>query len=241
MQTQLNLKTLAAVSLAASTEETRFYLNGVLVQCRADHVMYVATDGHRLIVVREAVDNTSNETGVLTGDFIIPNDVCKAFKIKKRRYEYEEIAILSYVSATELKLQPLGENATIFKPIDGTYPDYRRVIPKELSGKTDYSKLSRDNVGDDFGVTYNPKYLADFAKFGEIMGAGNGRLAYNSDGPAGVIFSDDRILAVLMPMRGDTQPELQASFSRRRAAVLGEPIEAKEPVEATTEETRQAA
>jgi DNA polymerase III sliding clamp (beta) subunit (PCNA family) len=44
----LNVSYLRAALLSASTEETRYYLRGVQILRRGDHLRITATDGHRL-------------------------------------------------------------------------------------------------------------------------------------------------------------------------------------------------
>jgi DNA polymerase III sliding clamp (beta) subunit (PCNA family) len=215
MNTQLNLRILAAVAAIASKEETHFYLQGVLVECRPDHVMYVATDGHRLIAVRDNVAEEGQEPNQLVGDWIIPAEICRAFKVSKSRYTSFELGLLSK-DGEGLRLQQAAGICQVFKPIDGTFPDWRRIVPAELSGKIEF--IERDKAA---AVTFNPTYLADFAKFGDMMATGKHNVALNSDGPAVVIFPDERILALLMPMRADTQAKLADAFTARKAFVLG--------------------
>lgn len=215
--TPINLRTLHAVSLASSTEETRYYLGGVLVQCRADSVTYVATDSHRLLVVRDMLAD-GQEPNALLGNYIIPLPICRAFKPGKGRHRAGAADVAEMTKqGEELRLQH-GSAAQVFKPIDGSFPDWARVVPMQLSGQTDHV---RKTGSDATGITFNPSYVSDFAKFGEIMDCGKPQLAFNSDGPAAVIFSDARVLGILMPIRASTQPELQAMFADRRDFVLG--------------------
>lgn len=230
MQTQINLRTLAAVSLASSTEETRFYLGGVLIQCRADRVTYVATDGHRMMVVRHDLDlkprtqagvgvGAPDEPNTLLGDFIIPTAVCRTFKPGKGKHK---AGAFDYAKLTqngvELRLESCN-GVQVFKPVDGQFSDWSRVVPLELSGLTDFSKKE----GKVSGVDFNPAYVSDFVKAGEIMDIGKPMLAFNSCGPAAVLFTDNRVLGILMPRRASTQAELQAKFADVRAFVLAEP------------------
>lgn len=217
--TQLNLRTLNAVCLMASKEETRYYLNGVLIQCRADHVLYVATDGHRMMVVRDniAEGQVANE---LLGDFIIPTEICRAYKPRKGRAGIEDVGLLSQDGA-ELRLQRVGEGASIFKPVDGTFPDYARVIPTELTGLTDWTEKGAKEAT---GIAFNPAYVSDFAKFGEVMECGKPWLAYNSGAPAAVIYTDaPHVLGVLMPIHAFNQSELKAKHAERLAFILAAP------------------
>ena len=50
---ELNIRLLKAVALAASTEQTRYYLNGVNLEFNADSVIMCATDGKKLIAGKQ--------------------------------------------------------------------------------------------------------------------------------------------------------------------------------------------
>lgn len=217
MQTSINLRTLHAASLCASTEQTRFYLGGVLIECAADHVIYAATDCHRMIAIRENLDTADKEyvPNTLLGHWIVPTETCRAHKIKKG-WRARDHALLAKDGDISLRITG-DEGVRVFTPIDGTFPDWRQVIPATLSGSTD----EKGKDGKIEGVTFNPRYVSEFAKIGEILEAGNAQLAFNGTSPAGVVFYNENILAVLMPMRGDTQAELATLFAARKAFVRG--------------------
>ncbi len=181
----IRLQALAAISLVSSTEETRYYLNGVLIEIEPRTVTYVATDGHRLAAYRhELAENEPDNT--LLGDFIIPNAHCKPFKFTPKGLQLDPRATLSSDDGKSLELA-YDVNAVRFAPIDGTFPDWRRVCPMTVDGKT---------------AQFNPDYWASFKKLGEMMGAGKvPGLAHNGDSPAIVSWSDPMLFGVLMPMR----------------------------------------
>jgi DNA polymerase-3 subunit beta len=220
--TTLNLKTLAAVNLFASNESTRYYLNGVLVEARADHVMYVATDGHRMMAYRENLEPLEeNAAPRLTGDFIIPSDVCKRLKPKSAKYSYQETANLTREGDAALRLTTLDGTAHIFKPIDGTYPDWRRVVPETLSGNV---TIEANDKRASQGICFNPDYLVSFKKFAETTGTTYCGIACNGGDPAGIVFSDENAFGVLMPMRAETQAELVSRWNWRRIVALQIPV-----------------
>lgn len=214
MTTQINLRTLAAVSLVASNEETRYYLNGVLIEARADSVTYVATDGHRLIAVRDDLAKDAPRNDVI-GAWIVPADTCRALKPKKSKYTFDTAELT--LEGENLRFQGVS-GISVFKPIDGSFPDWRRVINSSLSGRMDFKGK---NDKETQGITFNFDYLADFAKFARMMGIyAYPHLAPNDSGPVGVIFGDaDHILAALMPVRGSSQSALQAMWETRVARV----------------------
>jgi DNA polymerase-3 subunit beta len=105
---------------AISTEETRYYLNGIYLHAtKADEVPViraVATDGHRLarmeMVLPEGAAGMPRKT---------------VLELRKLIEENEDEVQLG-LGETKIRLA-VGEAALTSKLIDGTFPDYDRVIP----------------------------------------------------------------------------------------------------------------
>ena len=106
---------------AISTEETRYYLNGIFVHAVDDVLKAAATDGHRL--ARVTVPLPDGAAGM--PDVIIPRK-CVA-ELRKLLDEVDGTVELS-LSATKIRFG-LGAAVLTSKLIDGTFPDYNRVIP----------------------------------------------------------------------------------------------------------------
>ncbi|HZG09788.1 MAG TPA: DNA polymerase III subunit beta [Allosphingosinicella sp.] len=109
---------------AISTEETRYYLNGIFlhVSDEAQPVMKAAaTDGHRL--ARVTVPRPAGAEGM--PDVIIPRKC-----VAELRKLLDEVDGTVQVSLSETKIRfGLGTAILTSKLIDGTFPDYSRVIP----------------------------------------------------------------------------------------------------------------
>jgi DNA polymerase-3 subunit beta len=110
---------------AISTEETRYYLNGIYLHTIdvLGHTMLraVATDGHRLARVEtDAPEGSSGMPGV-----IVPR---KAVSEILKLVESGSDTVAIELSATKIRLT-FGEVVLTSKLIDGTFPDYQRVIP----------------------------------------------------------------------------------------------------------------
>jgi len=109
---------------AISTEETRFYLNGIYVHAAEDKdktLRAVATDGHRLARYDlELPDGAAGMPGV-----IIPR---KTIAELRRLLEDAEGAIEIALSDTKIQFNFSGVELTS-KLIDGSFPEYQRVIP----------------------------------------------------------------------------------------------------------------
>lgn len=111
---------------AISTEETRYYLNGIYLHTatRDDGAMLraVATDGHRLAQVDLPLPSgAEGMPGV-----IIPR---KTVNELHRLLEASAGAVNVSVSDTKVRFE-IGTVTLTSKLIDGTFPDYARVIPQ---------------------------------------------------------------------------------------------------------------
>ncbi len=110
---------------AISTEETRYYLNGIYLHAaEADGVPMlraVATDGHRLAQVDCPLpDGAASMPGV-----IVPR---KAVIEVRRLLDQVDGSVEVSLSETKIRFA-FGKSVLTTKLIDGTFPDYQRVIP----------------------------------------------------------------------------------------------------------------
>jgi len=109
---------------AISTEETRYYLNGIYVHAVSEgdeKLRAVATDGHRL--ARAEVDLPEGANG-------IPGVIVPRKTVAELRKLIDETDGSVKVSLSDTKVRfDFDEAVLISKLIDGTFPDYERVIP----------------------------------------------------------------------------------------------------------------
>jgi len=110
---------------AISTEETRYYLNGVYMHVAdaegAKVLRCVATDGHRLA----RIDAPLPEGAAAMPGVIVPRKT-----VGELRKLLEDDATEVTVSVSETKVRFATPDITLTsKVIDGTFPDYSRVIP----------------------------------------------------------------------------------------------------------------
>jgi DNA polymerase-3 subunit beta len=123
MQYEIDLRAIKAASFAMSSEETRYYLKGVNIEISAAHgILAIATDGHRLIAMQAAPTPQA-----ITGDreIIIPAETVKRIKINRR---YSD-GILRDMGNGQWQIEHDGQ-IWAFQPIDGSFPAWRRVLPK---------------------------------------------------------------------------------------------------------------
>jgi DNA polymerase III subunit beta len=123
---------------AISTEETRYYLNGIYFHTIAADggtmLRAVATDGHRLARVEMAApQGAEGMPGI-----IVPR---KAVAEIQKLVEDADTEVAVELSASKIRLTFNGVVLTS-KLIDGTFPDYQRVIP---SGNDKRLTVERDD------------------------------------------------------------------------------------------------
>jgi DNA polymerase-3 subunit beta len=106
---------------AISSEETRYYLMGIFLHVIDDQLRAAATDGHRL--ARVTVGKPDGADGM--PDVIVPR---KAVQELYRLLEELEGTVEISLSPTKIRFG-LGSAILTSKLIDGTFPDYNRVIP----------------------------------------------------------------------------------------------------------------
>jgi DNA polymerase-3 subunit beta len=115
-------KLITHVAFAASTEESRPILNGVLWELRPDRMRMVATNGHRLA----RMDVPTATAGGAHADLIVPPKALE--QIRKLFSAEDEVE----VARSENHLGFRSPTTQVFtRLIEGPYPNYEQVIPRE--------------------------------------------------------------------------------------------------------------
>jgi DNA polymerase-3 subunit beta len=179
---------LKAALICASTEQVRYYLCGVYVDPKG---FLVSTDGHRAFVGKIDL------TGIPAFDgWIICRDVLKR-------------ALTGYKADT-ITIAPDRVGNSLCQPIDGSYPDWRRVVPSDLTGVT---------------AQFNHTYVADMGKIGMLLRGQrkpslDAHIHHNGEGPAAITFPEvDDCFAVLMPIRAHHSDNGAEAWNARRALI----------------------
>jgi DNA polymerase-3 subunit beta len=129
VSTRLFREMIEKTSFAASNEESRYHLNGILLaqikQGGKETLRMVATDGHRLSLFDR---ENQKIRGIEEKGIIIPKKgVLEVKKIIGDRDGEEEMGI--YFNATHGFFKT-GKSLTAIRLIDGEFPEYEQVIPK---------------------------------------------------------------------------------------------------------------
>lgn len=175
-----------AAHIFASTEETRYYLNGVYVEPHPKGgVTMTATDGHRLACIYDR-DGSTDRPLILTFD---KKDLAK-LKPSPSTENHELVTSGSEMTHGKFRIDlntEKGEAKSCFfaSEIDGTFPAYKKVIA--------HFKTDRKPCGE---VGFNAKYLGDFGTAATMIGCALG-FGARSPGIGMAIGDDDKSPALI--------------------------------------------
>ena len=119
---------------AITGEDTRYFLNGALFVLRGDSMSLVATDGHRLALVstqRENANAADEEMKV-----ILPRKTL--FELSRLLGEGD--GALHFEKGENHLFFDVGGRVLISRAIDGQFPAYERVIPKNNDKRIEFEK-----------------------------------------------------------------------------------------------------
>jgi DNA polymerase-3 subunit beta len=177
---------------AISTEETRYYLNGIYLHVagsgNSQTLRAVATDGHRLAQVElPAPAGAAGMPGI-----IVPR---KTVGEVQRLIEDSEIEVAIELSQTKIRFA-IGDVVLTSKLIDGTFPDYGRVIP----------------VGNDKELTVDKADFEAAVDRVSTISSERGRAVKLSLSP-GASGSGRLVLSVTNPDSGSATEELEVEYA----------------------------
>lgn len=226
-QCKVSAKAYAAVMLAVSTEKTRYYLNGVLIEpCPIGGVNLVATNGHLIIAVHDKDGETNGkwicpvpsqmrqfllanleprpDPEEMDGDFYAnePGIATTPEKRKPDRINFD--GHMASITAPEHAWQEKSPVEVVMaakaQAIDGTFPNWAAVVPRPTEGGPSAPAFT-------VAARYTTKLSRAASIWTERLGAGVRVRGIDKHGPvlAGA-FENEDILMVLMPIRDDAPP-----------------------------------
>jgi DNA polymerase-3 subunit beta len=129
---QKSLKEMLEMSLfAVSRDETRYILNGVLIELREKYIKAVATDGRRLALI----ETQGNFPQKINKKIIIPSKTAQ--ELMRNLSCDGEVRIV--FSENQVCFE-FGNIVLTTRLIEGEFPDYNKVIPKEEKDKIQVNK-----------------------------------------------------------------------------------------------------
>jgi DNA polymerase-3 subunit beta len=131
------------VSYAQSSDETRYILNGVYINFKEGRLTLVATDGRRLAKVEKATEVPEKSTGsIILPAKTVAELVRLLDKGEKVQVSFNERRASFQIGTEKVAESGLSDQVYLFsKVVDGNYPNYSQVIPKETAQRI---KLDRE-------------------------------------------------------------------------------------------------
>lgn len=154
-------------------KDIRYYLNGVLVQVHENRLRLVATDGHVMGIYQDEIASDDSF------QIVIPNEIIS--KLDKKQNN-----ILTNADGV-WKIDNIS-----FAPIDGQYPDYMRVLPRE--------PLTKEMA------QFNPDFITRFHKVAKGFGFKAGLLGITHNGQNAALVDIGmplNFVGIMMPLRSD--------------------------------------
>jgi len=139
LNSKILFKLIDKTKFAISNEETRYFLNGLYFNVNNENskniITLVGTDGHRLAKFSHEIDAKINQVSGV----IIPKKTI--YELSKLLSEIDDDIHIS-ISSNKIVFI-IDKIIFISKLIDGSFPDYKRVIPND---NTNILKIKRDNL-----------------------------------------------------------------------------------------------
>lgn len=207
---------------AMAIQDVRHYLTGLLIEIEGDKLTAVATDGHRLAVAYQTLDEAYDETKV-----IIPNKAVGGLDklltdLLKSNDENGEVVSLGLDEEFLTVNVSFGQMAVSLtaRLIEGKFPDYRRVLPKDNDKVAIFNKDSMVevlrrvavvNTKDSPGVLLNfeKAEVLDVVSTNREQDEAREELSVNYTGePIEISFNEAYLRAVLNVLDGDIRLEM---------------------------------
>ena len=186
----INVKLLAACNFLSSTEETRHYLRGVNLVARHGDLYLIATTGAGLLIARQSIEDTA----INFENCIIPREFINDLKVKHRGVDVMPIELLGDdASGYQVTLTMPDSGKRMCRSIDGQFPKWEHVIPREI------------NVGTG---SINVHLLNDFTKAAKLLNGNSKTSPTFTPGAEGTGFvnlhaDDYAIYGVAVSMRNE--------------------------------------
>ena len=130
-------------------QDVRYYLNGMLIETGGKFLRAVATDGHRLALCQAEIDGQNYQDQQV----IVP----RKGVLELQRLLGGEGDLDIELGANHIRIQ-LGGIRFTSKLIDGRFPEYERVIPKESSNELKADRASFKGALQRTAILSNEKY-----------------------------------------------------------------------------------
>jgi len=214
---------LKSVAYAQSEDENRYILNGVYFSFAENKLTLVATDGRRLALIAQDVEVSEENEGTL----ILPAKTVQELSRLLGQGEEVKITFNERQVAFEIKISEEAETSglqdTVYlvsKIVEGNYPNYKQVIPKEtehrvkierelLQDCVDRAALMTSDKSNSVKVKLSDNLLEVMASSTEF-GESHESMAISYEGPEVQVAFNPRFMTD--PLRAVTKDEIYFEF-----------------------------
>lgn len=207
----LSRQELAAALLFASTDETRYIINGLLIEYDGETPLIVATDGRRLAAIKSIASQEKDEPGE-AGSFVLRADFAKAIIQIVKAFGgtiMPWFSIETKAGSTQVSVEHIGggfslqcsDNALVV----GEFPNWRQACPPRTR--------KREPVAD---LALNGEFVGDFAKAAKLLGSKQPLVQMSLVGKLGAVEVSlagvQSFYGVIMQCHPDQNVEYQPEF-----------------------------
>lgn len=224
LNAEVTIAQLKAALLFVPKGDIRGYLNGVCVEHNANGARMIATDGHRMLVMKLNTDQDIEPQTPTVVRYVISRAM--ADMSAKANSKRGSVALVweqtnspdperpGVIIVGNAVIHIAGIPTTDVQDKSGKFPDYERLVPSAVSGDMAH---------------YNSAYLHDCTKAMHLLARrpaaaiGSAFIAHNGFGP-GLVLLNDSAFAVIMPMRGDPGTQAPGWFTQSAAPTKSRPV-----------------
>ncbi len=199
-------------AFSASSDDTRHILTGVYLLIEKDGLELVATDGHRLARSVSRLDNEAEKIIKV----IIPSKVMT--ELSRLLSSLGDVPVHLSLSKNEI-IFSFGNQVMTSKLIDGQFPDYRSIIPKNLDRKAvvnrsqflssiERAAIMAEDRSNIIKLKYNPSELEITSDTPEL-GKGTELLEIQYDGEENLMAFNARYLIDILKNLDDAEVNVE--------------------------------
>lgn len=145
------LSLIQRTDFAMAKQDVRFYLNGMFFELTANRLRTIATDGHRLALANLDLSTSATEKSGM----IVP---AKAITDLAKLLDSVDDPVTLVFGEQHFQAN-LGKASFVSKHIDGRYPEYEQVIPRNLDKLLTCDKLELRQMLSRISILANEKLL----------------------------------------------------------------------------------
>ena len=175
----------------AKPDDVRHYLKGMLWELSPDRFSLAATDGHRLVWCHVAMELPVQETK----SAIVPRKAIDEFDALLQPIADEKVSVT--LDDQHIRMRTPQQQMTALL-LDGKFPDYQRVIPKDRSKEVIVDRLSLIELLNSVAILSDDRYRSVNLSLssGELCAKAKNRAEEEAEGSMGVDYQAEEPMSI---------------------------------------------